>query len=135
MLIKDGLVFLSEDENAGFTQNNIKKCVQHYIHEIFNHSEDGNSNQPTAVQNIWDFISDHARKKYGITIEKDVLQRVHLNSLFASILEKLNITLKCKMSDINFKDTDAKTGKSNFLQLDDIEKMTPKIKDYRYQSI
>ena len=44
MLIKDGLVFLSEDEEAGFTSNNIKKCVQHYLHEIFNISEDGNSN-------------------------------------------------------------------------------------------
>jgi len=26
-LVKDGLVFLSEDEEAGFTTGNIKKCV------------------------------------------------------------------------------------------------------------
>lgn len=36
MLIKDGLVYLSEDEETGFTSTNIKKCVQHYLHEIFN---------------------------------------------------------------------------------------------------
>ena len=49
VLIKDGLVFLSEDEEAGFNQGNVKKCVQHYLHEIFNHSEDANSNQQSAV--------------------------------------------------------------------------------------
>jgi len=44
-LVKDGLVFLSEDDEAGFTMHNIKKCVQHYLHEIFGAAEDGSSNK------------------------------------------------------------------------------------------
>ena len=35
IIIKDGLQFLSEDDEAGFTSVNIKSCVLHYLHEIF----------------------------------------------------------------------------------------------------
>lgn len=40
LLIKDGLTFLADDEEAGFQSGNIKKCVLHYLLEIFN-SEEG----------------------------------------------------------------------------------------------
>ena len=36
LLIKDGLTFLADDEEAGFQADNIKKCVLHYLLEIFN---------------------------------------------------------------------------------------------------
>lgn len=96
LLIKEGLVFLSEDEDAAFTGNNIKRCIQHYLHEIFYAPESTSSagQKSKGAQNIWDFISDHARRKYNITIERDVLKKIHLNSLFTNILEKLNIKLR-----------------------------------------
>lgn len=31
VLIKDGLTFLADDEEAGFKSHNIKKCVLHYL--------------------------------------------------------------------------------------------------------
>ena len=65
LLIKDGLTFLADDEEAGFMTENIKKCVLHYLFEIFNYSAD---QSPVAssgsLQNIWDFITEHARKKF-----------------------------------------------------------------------
>mmetsp|Transcript_10433 Transcript_10433/g.10476 ORF Transcript_10433/g.10476 Transcript_10433/m.10476 type:complete len:190 (-) Transcript_10433:1090-1659(-) len=60
VLIRDGLTFLADDEEAGFKKDNIHKCVLHYILEIFNSDE----YRQTAIHNIWDFISDHAKKKY-----------------------------------------------------------------------
>jgi hypothetical protein len=39
LLIKDGLTFLSDDEETGFKDENIKKCVLHYLLEIFNMDE------------------------------------------------------------------------------------------------
>jgi hypothetical protein len=39
LLIKDGLTFLADDEEAGFQTENIKKCVLHYLLEIFNVAE------------------------------------------------------------------------------------------------
>jgi len=36
ILIKDGLTFLSDDEEAGYRSENIKKLVHHYLLEIFN---------------------------------------------------------------------------------------------------
>ena len=45
LLIKDGLTFLADDEEAGFQSGNIKKCVLHYLLEIFNSEE---SPQSTA---------------------------------------------------------------------------------------
>lgn len=55
LLIKDGLTFLADDEEAGFKGENIKKCVLHYLHEIFNMDEYRHS----SPQNIWDFITEH----------------------------------------------------------------------------
>lgn len=39
LLIKDGLTFLADDEEAGFKSENIKKCILHYLLEIFNMDE------------------------------------------------------------------------------------------------
>lgn len=49
LLIRDGMVFLSEDEDAGFTQKNISKCLQHYLHEIFNLVDDGKRDKMSSV--------------------------------------------------------------------------------------
>ena len=51
------LRFLADDEEAGFQSQNIKKCVLHYLLEIFN-PDDSNAAQPNA-QSIWDFITEH----------------------------------------------------------------------------
>ena len=47
LLIKDGLTFLADDEEAGFQSQNIKKCVLHYLLEIFN-PEDSSTAQANA---------------------------------------------------------------------------------------
>jgi hypothetical protein len=39
LLIRDGLTFLADDEEAGFKKENIVKCVMHYLFEIFNVDE------------------------------------------------------------------------------------------------
>ena len=49
LLIRDGLVFLSEDESAGFKSQNINKCIQHYLHEIFNTTEEARQNRLSSV--------------------------------------------------------------------------------------
>ena len=59
LLIKDGLTFLADDEEAGFQSENIKKCVLHYLLEIFN-SDDGQN--ASGAQSIWDFITEHVTK-------------------------------------------------------------------------
>jgi hypothetical protein len=43
LLIKDGLTFLADDEEAGFRSENIKKCVLHYLLEILNYQSDHSS--------------------------------------------------------------------------------------------
>ena len=97
-LIKDGLTFLAEDEEAGFRSSNIKRCVLHYLQEIFNLDL-----HDTATQTIWDFITEHvnpilylnvqARKKFQVTVERDALQKIHLPGLMLSLCRKLNLTL------------------------------------------
>ena len=54
------------------------------------------------MQNIWDFITDHAKRKYNVTIERDILKKIHLNGLFMNILDKMNITLNIDPKDIDF---------------------------------
>ena len=56
--------------------------------------------------------------------------KIHLNSLFNSVLEKLNIHLNKELKDVNLESVDDQ-GKSNFLNTEDIAKMIPKVKDYR----
>lgn len=110
LLIKDGLTFLADDEDAGFKSDNIKKCILHYLLEIFNMDE----YRQTSTQNIWDFITEHvmliyhllilyqARKKFQITVERDVLHKIHLNSLLSRVCNKLNIQLNINIKDIDF---------------------------------
>ena len=97
------------------------KCVRHYLHEIFNLNEDPMVARPSSVQNIWDFISDHARKKYNITIGKDILAKIHLTGLFTNIIQKLNIKLNVELGDIDFNKVDIETGKACFLDEDSIK--------------
>jgi hypothetical protein len=88
LLIKDGLTFLADDEEAGFQTENIKKCVLHYLLEIFNvadGSQQSSGNQSSSSQNIWDFITEHARKKFQVTVEKDTLSKINMSGLLVSI--------------------------------------------------
>lgn len=59
VLIKDGLTFLADDEEAGYKSENIKKLVHHYLLEIFN-LEQGHHG---STQSIWDFITEHVNLK------------------------------------------------------------------------
>ena len=55
LLIRDGLNVLQEEKR--FTSENIKKCILHYIHEIFKVETKG-------VTTIWDFLTEHSRRKF-----------------------------------------------------------------------
>ena len=88
----------------------------------------------SSVQNIWDFISDHARKKYNNSIEKEVLSKIHLPSLLVNLVTKLNIKLAIDAQSIDFSKIDPATGKSCFLQDNDLQAIIPNVKDYRDHS-
>ena len=51
VLIRDGLSFLKEEPN-GFNQIDIKKCILHYLNEVFTSEE----RQSSKI--IWEFLSD-----------------------------------------------------------------------------
>ena len=74
---------------------------------------------------IWDFLTEHAKRKFFLTVERDILTKVHLNGLLANILSKLNIKVKPSLDDIDFTANAAK-----LLQVDDIEFIGPTVKDY-----
>ena len=136
LLIRDGLAVLAEtratveqpgndDEevkevaNNSFTLLNIKHSVIHYIHQIFDLKdvERGTS--------IWDFLTDHARRKFFLTVEREILSKIHLNGLLGNILAKLNIKLNKSLDRIDFTQSEG-----NFLMPDDIEFIGPTVKDY-----
>ena len=135
LLIKDGLTFLADDEEAGFQTDNIKKCVLHYLLEIFNVADSSGSQTTTSSQNIWDFITEHARKKFQVTVEKDTLSKVNMSGLLVSIAQKINLRLRRSVRDIDFYSVDARTGERNFLTIEDIESITPIVKDYTDEHI
>lgn len=47
----------------------------------------------------------------------------------------MNIKLNIDIKDIDFQKVDPETGKSMFLDAEDIASMTPRVKDYRYFGI
>ena len=63
-----------------------------------------------------------------MTVERDILHKIHLNSLLLSLCSKLSISLKPSINDINFY---AKEG--GFLSVEDIESIAPIVKDYQDQ--
>lgn len=127
-LVRDGLLFLSEDEAEQFNLQNIKKCLKHYINEIFS---DASSDSP-GEQVIWDFISDHVWQKYGISLKKDILSKVHLNPIFKNLVQNLNIELNKDFSSFNFKKSEEQ---QSLIELDDIKSIRPTVKDYRYFNV
>ena len=143
LLIRDGLAVLAEQRPSSnqdhhhedgdeevkqlqtenqFTCTNIKKCVLQYIHQIFDLKNVG---MGAAATTIWDFLTEHARRKFFLTVEREMLTKVHLNGLLKNILEKLNIKLKKDLHMIDFTANDG-----NFLDIDDIEFIGPTVKDY-----
>lgn len=126
LLIKDGLTFLSEDEDAGFKSANIKQCILHYLHEIFNTDE----SQASSAQSIWDFITEHARKKFSVTIERDVLSRINMHGLFQTLCNRLNLRVRKPLKEIDFNQVNPSTGKREFISIHDIENIAPIVKDY-----
>jgi len=64
-------------------------------------------------------LTDLIRKKYGITIEKDIIENIHLSGFLLALEAKLNIKLKdCKAIDIN---------QENPIDYDDILSINPKV--------
>ena len=55
-----------------------------------------------AATTIWDFLTEHARRKFFLTVERETLTKVHLNGLLKNILEKLNIKLRKDLHLIDF---------------------------------
>ena len=78
ILIRDGLSFLIEDEN-GFNHEDVRKSILHCFNEIFTLDERKSS------MKTWEYITENARKKYGITVEKDTLERTHTTGLLISL--------------------------------------------------
>ena len=66
VLVRDGLSFLRDEPN-GYTMEDVKKCVLHYLNEIFTLEERASSKQ------LWSFVTDLIRSKFGITLEKDII--------------------------------------------------------------
>ena len=83
-----------------------------------------------AATTIWDFLTEHARRKFFLTVERETLTKVHLNGLLKNILEKLNIRLR---KDLHLIDFTANGGK--FLSVEDIEFIGPTVKDYQELSL
>jgi len=79
----------------------------------------------SQATSIWDFLTDHSRRKFFLTVEREVLTKVHLNGLLNNILTKLNIRLKKPLDEIDFTSNNGK-----FLSIEDIEFMGPSVKDY-----
>ena len=137
LLIRDGLAVLAETEaspgdlvqsdgkegkQSKYTSQNVKKLILHYIHQIFSFE---NVETGAAATTIWDFLTEHSRRKFFLSIDRDVLTKVHLNSLLANILLKLNIKLSKSIDEIDFA---ANGGK--FLTIEDIVFIGPTVKDY-----
>ena len=136
LLIRDGLAVLAEsaeesdptsEEPTKYTSTNIKKLILHYIHQIF---DTNNVETGSAATTIWDFLTEHSRRKFFLTINRDVLTKVHLNSLLSNILGKLNVKLTRPIDEIDFS---VKGGK--FLKIEDISYIGPTAKDYHDLSI
>lgn len=146
LLIRDGLATLAEqratvnmlEDDASaeeikevaenqFTSTNIKKTVLTYIHQIFDLQNVGSG---AAATSIWDFLTEHARRKFFLTVEREMLTRVHLNGLLKNILDKLNIGLNKDLRTIDF---NANEGK--FLSVEDIDFIAPTVKDYQELSL
>jgi hypothetical protein len=119
MLIRDGISFLVDDP-GGFSHDDIRKVILHYFNEIFT-LEDRTSSTKT-----WEFITEHARSKFGVTLEKDILASTHLVGLLHSICYALHITLE-KYVDYDF------TSSFPF-ELDDIKEVHLRCKIYRDDS-
>eukprot|EP00744_Colponema_vietnamica_P001049 GILI01001788.1.p1 GENE.GILI01001788.1~~GILI01001788.1.p1 ORF type:complete len:1045 (+),score=336.05 GILI01001788.1:182-3316(+) len=113
VLVRDGLSFLAEDP-SGFTEEDVKKCVLHYLNEVFT----VDSRQSSLT--IWEYITDLVQKKYCISVNKDVLSKVHKLGLVHSIADKLNVRLA------RFKGFDFSSVQP--FSISDIESVQPKVK-------
>ncbi len=65
-----------------------------------------------------------------MTIEKETLNKVNMSGLLVSLCSKINLRLRKSVRDIDFYSVDPRTGQRNFLTIDDIESITPIVKDY-----
>lgn len=143
LLIRDGLAVLAESKatveapdddqeevkmvaSNQCNDHNIKRCVLHYIHQIFDLKNVG---LESAATTIWDFLTDHSRRKFFLTVEREMLTKVHLNGLLTNILGKLSIRLKKPIDDIDF------SAGGKFLEPTDIEFIGPTVKDYSELSV
>ena len=115
------------EQTTKYTSTNVKKLILHYIHQIFdiNNVETG-----SAATTIWDFLTEHSKRKFYLTINRDVLTKVHLNSLLSNILGKINVKLSRPIDEIDFSVSGGK-----FLKIEDITFIGPTAKDYSDLSI
>lgn len=65
-----------------------------------------------------------------MTIEREVLNKINMHGLFASLMSKLNIRIKKPLKEIDFYSVNPSTGERNFITIDDIENIVPIVKDY-----
>ena len=73
-----------------------------------------------------------------MTVERDILSKLHLNALLLSICSKLNIKLAKSVKDINFYahlQPESAGSMESFLTINDIESIAPIVKDYLDQML
>ena len=68
---------------------------------------------------VWEFLTDLIRKKYGITIEKDIIKDIHLPGFLITLCSKLSIKIR------NYKGIDISL--ENPFNYDDIIQVKPKV--------
>lgn len=138
-IIRDGMRHLNQDEDEYLEENkdiepeqreppkkfnigSLRMCILNCFNEIFN-----NDDESFTSMKIWDYISEKSRKKFNINIERDILKKIHLNSLVLNLCSKLNIQIS-KVSEISFQSASP-------FAIEDIIDISPKFKDYYKGSV
>ena len=58
------------------------------------------------------------------------MNKINMSGLLVSVLAKLNIRLRRSAKDIDFYAVNSETGQRSFLTIEDIENISPIVKDY-----
>lgn len=94
VLVRDGLSFLRDEPN-GFTKEDIKKCVIHYLNEIFTRD-----NRESSIK-VWEFLTETIRKKFDVFIEKDIIEKINVRALVYSVAKYLNLIYNPEYNPMN----------------------------------
>ena len=83
------------EEPNGFNKNDVKKCVIHYLNEIFTKDD-----RESSIK-VWEFLTETIRKKFDVFIEKDIIQKVNLRALCYRVAKYLNLVYNPEYDPMN----------------------------------